>query len=133
LLSEKAKLRPFYKRLDSDLFKRVRNDMTQRHVDAFISPMDLNCHSREKVAATWTQFKEEVEKLFCEKYHMQCGDSYEESAVLVSKFADLMEDGFGDKEGADTARSELIDEINEAIDDRAYFEELSNAWWGNRL
>lgn len=56
--------------------------------------MDLSCHSREKVAATWTQFKEEVEKLFCEKYHMQCGTNYEEAAVLVAKFADLMEDGF---------------------------------------
>lgn len=107
--------------------------MPQRHVNAFISPMDLSCHNREKVAATWTQFKEEVEKLFYEKYHMQCGASYEEAAVLVAKFADLMEDGFDDKEGADTARSELIGEINEAINDRAHLEELSKAWWGNRL
>ena len=89
--------------------------MPQRHVNAFISPMDLSCHSREQVAATWTQFKEEVEKLFCEKYHMQCGASYEEAAVLVAKFADL------------------IGKINEAINDRAYLEELSKAWWGNRL
>lgn len=106
---------------------------TQRHVNAFISPIDLSCLSHERVNATWTRFKEEVEKLFYEKYHMQCGASYEEAAVLVAKFADLMEDGFRDIEGADTARSELIGEINETIDDRAYFEELSNAWWGNRL
>lgn len=106
---------------------------TQRHVNAFISPMDLSCRSRERVNAIWTKFKDEVEKLFYEKYHMQCGANSEEAAVLVAKFAGLMEDGFGDSEGADTARSELIGEINETIDDRAYFEELSNAWWGNRL
>ena len=81
---------------------------TQRHVDASISPMGLSCHNQERVNATWTQFKERVEKLFYEKYPLQCGANFEEAAVLVAKFADLMKDSFGDKEGADTARSKMI-------------------------
>ncbi len=70
-------------------------------MDAFITPINLSYHSQEKVNATWRQFKEEVEKLFCVKYHMLCGTGYEESAVLVSRFADLIEDGF-------SGRRELI-------------------------
>lgn len=87
----------------------------------------------EQVDKVWDAFREEVENLFFEKYRHQCGFSAEQHEELINRFAEVLEYGFDDKDGADRARSELLDEINDSLRDRAYFEELSNAWWGNRL
>lgn len=77
--------------------------------------------STEKGAAyaAWDEFKEEVEDLFDKKFRSGFGGSCTpcKCLILVKLFADLLEYGFEDDQGAATARSEYEYEIRDQMMD----------------